>query len=367
MKKTSSLDSRWSTVPVLAGAGLFAFASMTGVLSRHAAQLLSNHLMTLLPLASAVGAGLVVRRRAGRERTAWALFMSWGILSGSGNAIWEYYEFFSHRSVPFPSLADFGYLCGNLCALAAVCVLAFGSRRTTGRLVLDAALITLATFLISWVVLLDKMYDSPGGLLEKWVGLAYPIIDIAIVSVVVFVWSRSDSRIRGTLSIVGVALLGWALSDSGFAYLTLRGTYRSGHPIDAGWIGGDALIAVAAFLAWRSGQQPAAASDEAPGRLRLYLPYVVGGIALLVVPTAQLVEPQDAAVFPSLIGLLILIVARQFLTLLDSKQMTIDELRSVDEMKNGILNAVSHELRTPLTYVKGTAYMLQDEIGRAHV
>jgi signal transduction histidine kinase len=345
---------------VIFAAGTFALCSATGLLSPHAAKLIGNHSMTVFPLAAAVGAALAARVRFGRERAAWILFMLWGLLSGWGNAMWEYYEFFSHRDVPFPSWADVGYLGGNLCALAAVCVLAFGPVRTRWRLFIDASLIALSTFLISWVLLLGKMWGNPGSLLEKATGLAYPVIDVAIVSMIVLVWTRTDERMRGTLSFVGTALLGWAFSDSGFAYLTMRGTYHSGSPIDAGWIGGDALIALAAFLAWRSAPV-AARSDDKAGRLRLYLPYAVAGFALVVVPIANLVSPLDAAVFVALIGLLVLVVFRQFLAMLDSKQVTINELRSIDEMKNGILNAVSHELRTPLTYVKGTAYMLQDE------
>ena len=58
--------------------------------------------------------------------------------------------------------------------------------------------------------------------------------------------------------------------------------------------------------------------------------------------------------------IVVVVVARQFFTLLENKQVTIDRLESIDETKSGILNAVSHELRTPLTYIKGTAYMLRD-------
>ena len=62
-----------------------------------------------------------------------------------------------------------------------------------------------------------------------------------------------------------------------------------------------------------------------------------------------------------LAALLILVVMRQVVAIVDEKQVIIDRLKSIDEMKSGILNAVSHELRTPLTYIKGTAYMLRDD------
>jgi signal transduction histidine kinase len=346
---------------VIAAAASFAFASATHILSNRSGQVISNHLMTALPLTAGILAAFASRKHHGRERAAWTMLASWGVLSASGNALWEYYEFIAHRSVPFPSLADAGYLSGNLCAVVAIFLFSSaGGRASRGRVFLDAVLIATSTFLVAWVLLLDHMYDGPGQLLEKWVGLAYPLIDVIIVSLIVFNWSRASTRIRGSLSIIGLGLLGWVFSDTSFAFLTLRNAYRSGHPVDAGWIGGNALIALAALLAWRAQRTSAEHDSASPGRLRPNLPYVVAGAALVIAPISALFRSLDTAVLLGLIALLMLVLVRQFLGLLETKQVTIERLQSVDEMKNGILNAVSHELRTPLTYIKGTAYMLRD-------
>ena len=45
---------------------------------------------------------------------------------------------------------------------------------------------------------------------------------------------------------LGAGLLGLAVADTGFAYLTQEGTYRTGAPADVGWFLGYLLIAAAA-------------------------------------------------------------------------------------------------------------------------
>jgi len=355
---------RWGAVLVVAAAAAFAVSSATHLISRHTAQVLSNHAMTLFPLTAGIICVFVVRTQRSIRRAAWTMLAAWGLLSATGNAIWEYYEFVLHRDVPFPSLADAGYLCGNLCAVAAIVLFAVGMKRTARmRTVLDAAMIAGAVFVMSWAIVLHDVYaNSSGRLLSQVVGLAYPAIDIVIVSLIVFVLSRSTHRWRSPLMTIGIGLLGWAFADSAFALLTTRGTYYSGHPADAGWIGGDALIALAAYHALRRRSNDEA--DETVSAARSRLPYVVVSVALVVGAVVQFtpyIRKSDGIVLGGIVLLLILVVVRQFLLILDNQHATIQQMRSIDEMKNGILNAVSHELRTPLTYVKGTAYMLQDE------
>jgi signal transduction histidine kinase len=359
MRIPISKNGRWPAF-VVGGAALFAFAAATELISPHTAQIISNHSMTVLPLTAGILSAFVARKHVGRERTAWSLLAVWGLLSASGNAIWEYYEFVIHHAVPFPSLADAGYLGGNLCAVAAIAMLAIVPQQAARwRTVLDAVLIAGSVFIASWTVLLDDLYSSPGHAFAKSIGLAYPVVDVIIVSLILFVWSRSTARTRGPLMLIGLGLIGWAFADSSFSFLTLRNTYHSGHPIDAGWIGGDAFIVLAASLALRSRSATDVRADVVSEGFRLRLPYVAVGTALVVGGVSQLVKRVDVTL-PLLVVLLLVVVARQFLALLEGKQVTIDRLHSLDEMKNGILNAVSHELRTPLTYIKGTAYMLQD-------
>jgi signal transduction histidine kinase len=156
-----------------------------------------------------------------------------------------------------------------------------------------------------------------------------------------------------------VGIIGWVISDTAFAYFTAIGTYQAGTAMDAGWIGGHAVIALAAFQSlFRPAARPDLAKREPP-RMRIWLPYVLVGFALVIASIKQIDQGRiDPLSIILIMVLLIVVVVRQFVMVLETKTATIGRLRSVDEMKNQILRAVSHELRTPLTVIKGTAELL---------
>jgi hypothetical protein len=64
------------------------------------------------------------------------------------------------REVPFPSLADVGYLAAVPLAAAALLSLPFAAHNAAGRFrqVLDGLLIAASPLLISWVVVLNQVF-----------------------------------------------------------------------------------------------------------------------------------------------------------------------------------------------------------------
>ena len=351
-------------VALIAALAVLYVALASGIVSARTSQVISNHSMTLFPWLAGAFSLLAARRHQGRARTGWILLGAWGLLSGTGNFVWEYYEFVLHTPVPFPSLADAGYLSGNLCAVAAVA--AFGvsiTRSSRARSVLDASLIAGSVFLVSWTLVLGSLYrESGGSFYLQAVGLSYPVLDVIIVSLVVFVASGASAQTRVPLALIGLSMLGWAFSDTSFAYLTLIGTYRSGHAFDAGWIGGDALLALTALGAALSRTSaPETVTKRAVLAWRVSLPYIVAGVALVVGVGAQVTRGAiDPFILIGLMALFVVVVARQFVTVIEQQRSTIESMRALDDTKNSILRAVSHELRTPLTFINGAAQMLSD-------
>jgi signal transduction histidine kinase len=354
---------RYGPVVLVLAASVPLAVLLDKVLAPQMAQLVSDHLMTAIPALVAVLSFVVASRRTGRDRSVWILFGLWGTFSATGNALWTYYEFVT-KTNPFPSLADVGYLAGNLCAVAAVATIALGTKRVSrSRAVLDCTLIAGSVLLVSWVVVLRAVHASTGmNSLMGIVSMTYPVIDVVFVSIVVFVASRSQRADRFPLLILGLGVLGWAFADSSFAFLTAVEKYQSGGWIDAGWITGDALVALAAFHAMRRKNAGESTTEESIPQWRLQLPYVAAGVALVVALAMQIGQAHiDHYVLLGLMALLVVVIARQFLVVVDQQKLTIERMESVDEMKNGILRAVSHELRTPLTFIKGAAMLLNDE------
>ena len=260
-------------------------------------------------------------RHRGRTRAAWALMGlsagAWGV----GEVAWSYYELVEGQQVPFPSFADFGYLTAVPFAIAAVLFFPSAPSRAVSlaRTILDGLLIAGSLLIVSWSTVLGAVYrSSSDGLLATLIGLAYPAGDLVIGTMVVILAVRAPRAARLPLYLLAAGLVANLLSDSGFAYLTATNMYGAGNVIDAGWVAGYLLVAIAAL---RAASTPAltAAKDGPPGRLGLLLPYVpVAAAALVAAIEEALSGAVDPVVFWSLLAVIVLVVLRQFLTLSDN-------------------------------------------------
>ena len=348
------------SVLIAAVAGLaaaYGLAINVGIISVHAAQVFSDYACWVVPLFAGGVCLWLSRRHAGRMRLGWTLLGASALAWGIGDAIWTYYELVL-KTEPFPSLADLGFLAAVPLGAAAILCFWHPPRRSLLRTILDAVLIGLSVLLIGWAVLLRTLFEeSSGTMLEQVLSLAYPVGDVLIIALVVFVWARASMSGRSPLLLIGAALTFLAIGDFGYAFLVAKGTYASGHPIDTGWIGGYLLVGLAAFRARNSERIPA----EGTTGLRVLLPYAVLGIALVVTLFSFLRDGLGPVRVWGLVILLLVVVGRQFLMVTEQQSATIERLRSVDEMKNRFLHAVSHDLRTPLTFIEGVAEMLNNE------
>src|SRR5256714_6017425 len=203
-------------------------------------------------------------RHRGRTRAAWALMSLSAVAWGAGEMAWSYYELINGQQIPFPSLADFGYLMAVPFAIAAVLFFPTTPSRAVSlaRTILDGLLIAGSLLIISWTTILGAMYRAgDGGLLATLIGLAYPAGDVVIATMVIILAARAPRATRLPLFLLAAGLAANLLSDSGFVYLTTINQYGAGSVVDAGWVAGYLLIAIAAL---RAASTPALAA-AAPG------------------------------------------------------------------------------------------------------
>src|SRR5437762_12682463 len=121
-------------------------------------------------------------RHKRRMRLAWALLGSGAAAWAIGEGIWSYIEVIRGQPVPFPSLADAGYLAAVPFVVAGIAVFP-GRHRTasTAAFLLDGAIIAGALLIISWSTVLGMLYRAGSGVILSIVSaLAYPFSAIAI-------------------------------------------------------------------------------------------------------------------------------------------------------------------------------------------
>jgi diguanylate cyclase (GGDEF)-like protein len=289
--------------------------------SDESVKLTANLAQPLAPSLAAVSCAWAAVSGSGRTRRAWALLAASAASWAIGQATWVWFEHLARRELPFPSLADVGYL--GAIPLAVAAMLAFPGRaeRATlqARSLLDGAVIATSLLYTSWSLVLGPVFRAgEGGVLEQAIALAYPVGDVVLATIVFVVVARI--RVGGApVLLLGAGLLSLAVADTSFAYLTQEGSYSTGSLSDGGWFAGYLLVAAAA-------RRPATVGitwvGRRPGRLQILLPYCPLALAVATSALQQLRgQPTGPFLYWTFVALVLLIVGRQLLTVLDNQAL----------------------------------------------
>jgi diguanylate cyclase (GGDEF)-like protein/PAS domain S-box-containing protein len=241
--------------------------------------------------------------------------------------VWTWIETVQGREVPTPSLADIGYL--SMVPLTAAGLLMVPASRQSAanriRSVVDGLMVACSLLLISWIFVIEPLLAAGAGSpAALTVVLSYPIGDVVLVTVVLSMLAllRRGSRESVPLMLICAAMLTIGISDTLYAYVTLNSAYVSGNGLDLGWFAGFALV----LLAARHPDRPAAAATEVPDERQpfaILVPYTAVVGALLVSVVWYAVAGHGDAFFGwCRTVLILLIVARQLLTLLENRHLT---------------------------------------------
>ncbi|GKQ41576.1 bifunctional diguanylate cyclase/phosphodiesterase [Streptomyces sp. A012304] len=216
--------------------------------------------------AAAVSCFLYARTRRVRFRSAWLLFALSSTMAALGNLVWGWYEVVLNRPVPTPSYADLFFLCFAPPAIVGLLVLAARPVTKAGWvcLVLDAWLIAGSLLTLSWSLALAQAAQLDGpSVAHAALSLAYPLLDIALVSMVLVLHFRRSWANRTAVNTAVGALALTVMCDALFTSPLMHNSYRSGQLLDAGWFAGSLLLAYAPWAASRQRGAP----DEGHSRV----------------------------------------------------------------------------------------------------
>ncbi|MGW7222130.1 putative bifunctional diguanylate cyclase/phosphodiesterase [Streptomyces sp. NPDC054826] len=207
--------------------------------------------------AAAVSCFVCARRRRTRFRPAWLLFGLSSTMAALGNLVWGWYEVVLDRPVPSPSYADLFFLCFAPPAIVGLLVLAKRPVTKAGWicLALDASLIGGSLLTLAWSLALAQAAQAEGeSVAHTALSLAYPLLDIALVSLVLALHFRRSAVNRSAVNTAIGALALTVMCDALFTSPLLHNDYRSGQLLDAGWFAGSLLLAYAPWTPRRGGR-----------------------------------------------------------------------------------------------------------------
>ncbi|MGW0393079.1 putative bifunctional diguanylate cyclase/phosphodiesterase [Streptomyces sp. NPDC003042] len=273
------------------------------------------------------------RTHANRDRLAWVLFALSSLMSACGNAVWGWYEVVVDDPMPSPSPAQFFFLCFAPPAIVGLLVLAKRPITRAGWvcLTLDSWLIAGSLLTLSWSLALAQAARShsetsvAGAALE----LAYPLLDIALVSMVLVLHFRRSATNRSAVNTAVAALALTVLCDAIFTSPLLKESYRSGQLLDAGWFAGSLLLAYAPWGARRTGPYPEPVRGVRPVNrpiarsLPALTPYLAAAVCTLGI-LYNVIESENVDKVVVITGctVVLALVVRQGIMLLDNIALT---------------------------------------------
>lgn len=229
-----------------------------------------------------LGSGVACLVRASayrRERAAWLLIGSAILFWGAAEVYWTVF-IEDNPSAPYPSLADAGYLAFYPLAYAGLAMLVRArAHEINWRLWMDGAIAALGTAALGAAFVFDFVAEkATGSTVEVLTTLAYPLGDIAMVSVVVGVVALTGWRPGRTWSLLLAGLGALVVADIAFTLQATDGTLPGGE-----WI--DPIYLIAAVCLGAAVWQPTAAAEitsprRGEDRREIIVPALFAGVMI---------------------------------------------------------------------------------------
>ncbi len=166
---------------------------------------------------------------------------SWGI----GQMLWSvYYNLIQHTEVPYPSLADVGFIMAipfwvlGIIYLSKATGARFSLKHLHGKILLFFIpfLAIIASYFLLIVVARAGVIDFTEGGLKLAFDIAYPLGDLIILTFALVIYGLSFNYLGGKYQLPIITIIaGFVLmyfSDFSFSYTTTLGTYYNGHWVD---------------------------------------------------------------------------------------------------------------------------------------
>lgn len=252
-------------------AAAFTVSTLPGVREHSGFSVRLDGLLSNAAYLSACGLALLRSVRSGRDRRAWLLLTAGLTVYEVANMYWQW-RIMPQNPQPFPSLADGLWIAFYPLAYASLFLLL---RRHVGSLGLsawlDGVICGLGAATVCSAFILGPVLKTLGGSFAAVaVNLAYPILDLLLILFVIAGAALLRWRLtRGMLLLAGGILL-FGIADAGYLVQIADNTYTSGHAVDAAWMVGFLLMAMA--VGQPIAQTRGKANVAAPGRAALIVP-----------------------------------------------------------------------------------------------
>jgi diguanylate cyclase (GGDEF)-like protein len=257
---------------------------------------------------------LVVRaRRSPRLRTAWLALACGVALNDIGNLVYLLHDQNIHP-VPSPAPSDVFYLLSYVGFAFGVTLIAqrsYGTRILSARL--DGAIAGIAAGAVAATLWFDSVLDVSGNSLQVVVGMSYPLMDLALLMLLVAGLVRLRFHPNVTTIALTLGIVWFLVGDVIDLNQVAAHTYVPDTLLDGTWLLGIWLVALAAWPSPERRAEPRTVEAVAPHGV-LVIPTICGLLSLAVLVRSLVRHTSHVSSMLAILALLLVIV-RMVMTL----------------------------------------------------
>jgi two-component system cell cycle response regulator len=255
---------RLRLLAIVAGVWLALFAAGTLITEGNGTfgRVLVNVIYLVPHVLAIVLAMWAARHTQGAYRRLWTMLACALPLWVAGESIVSFNHVVLEREPAFPGAADAFFLAFYVALIITFLVaLRPALMVRSWKAVLDGSVLALAVGFIGWVAVVEPQLSQSASL-ATFVGVAYPMLDVVMLTILLSLTLASFRRPPTSLLLLAAALAAGSLTDVALTYISLHTTSPELSWLKIGWEAEALLLALAAVAAVR----PAEAAQRPPAK-----------------------------------------------------------------------------------------------------
>lgn len=294
------------------------------------------------------------------ERRAWTLVGIGMIIAATGIivlALW----FLVAGDAPTFSPIDLFFIVGYSTVLVGFSSLpqTAGNPLQRARTAVDGIIGAIAVGALVWVLLLSPIVEgvSHSETWERLIGSLYPLVDLAVVVIIMIVTVRRSSyRFDLRMLLFTGAALAQMVGDVSYLVSGIGRSFGEAEPFFLVFLLASTLFLSTALVVDRV-PEPKEYADRRLPLWSLLAPYtsaaVMVGVLVVRIWDADLNQGDRILLLAALV-VAVLVIGRQGIAIRENRMI-------VERQRSDLVSSISHELRTPLTAMVGFLAILQED------
>src|SRR5690348_9930442 len=197
------------------------------------ADLFTNFIFIPVPASVVILSGILTKRNGliGNHGKAWLIFTIFAALWFIAEQVWLVNELV-YKEKPFPSSADFFYLIGYpFYFMFSFLYLRPFRNAISKKMIMITSSLAITVLIPNLYMTFDNNSDESEFAII--LGAIYPIADaIVLIPAMIGVTLFFRGKVNFLWSLLLIGIIFEVVADTGFQYITLDGSYYTGHPVD---------------------------------------------------------------------------------------------------------------------------------------